>query len=92
MGELLGAPQPPTAVLALTAAAVACGMALGAILNRRDRRFFCLTSDGELDGAIKAWDRVEAHAAARKHAAVAEFIRRLRDELAGSQRRRGARR
>ena len=25
------------------------GMALGAILNRRDRRFFCLTSDGELD-------------------------------------------
>jgi transketolase len=25
------------------------GMALGANLNRRDRRFFCLTSDGELD-------------------------------------------
>jgi transketolase len=25
------------------------GMALGAILNREDRRFFCLTSDGELD-------------------------------------------
>ena len=25
------------------------GMALGAILNRHDRRFFCLTSDGELD-------------------------------------------
>ena len=25
------------------------GMALGAILNRRQRRFFCLTSDGELD-------------------------------------------
>src|SRR5436190_18772347 len=25
------------------------GMAVGAILNRRDRRFFCLTSDGELD-------------------------------------------
>lgn len=25
------------------------GMALGAILNRSDRRFFCLTSDGELD-------------------------------------------
>ena len=25
------------------------GMALGAMLNRRDRRFFCLTSDGELD-------------------------------------------
>jgi transketolase len=25
------------------------GMAVGAILNRRQRRFFCLTSDGELD-------------------------------------------
>jgi transketolase len=28
---------------------LAAGMALGAVLNRRDRRFFCLTSDGELD-------------------------------------------
>jgi len=28
---------------------LAAGMALGAMLNRRDRRFFCLTSDGELD-------------------------------------------
>jgi hypothetical protein len=33
-------------------------------------------SDGELDGVIAAWDRVEAYACARKHAAVAEFIRR----------------
>jgi Domain of unknown function (DUF222) len=33
-------------------------------------------SDGELDGVIAAWDRVEANAAARKHAAIAEFIRR----------------
>ena len=32
--------------------------------------------DDEVAGAIAAWDRVEAHAAARKHAAVAEFIRR----------------
>ena len=31
------------------------GMALGAILNRRDRRFFCLTSDGELD-AGSTWE------------------------------------
>jgi WYL domain len=30
--------------------------------------------DDEVAGAIAAWDRVEAHAAARKHAAVAEFI------------------
>ncbi|HVZ88492.1 MAG TPA: 1-deoxy-D-xylulose-5-phosphate synthase N-terminal domain-containing protein [Polyangia bacterium] len=28
---------------------LSAGMALGAILNRRDRRLFCLTSDGELD-------------------------------------------
>jgi Domain of unknown function (DUF222) len=34
------------------------------------------TSDDELDGVIAAWDRVEAHAAARKHLAIAEFIRR----------------
>ena len=32
--------------------------------------------DDEVAGAVAAWDRVEAHAAARKHAAVAEFIRR----------------
>jgi Domain of unknown function (DUF222) len=33
-------------------------------------------TDDELLGAICAWDRVEAHASARKHAAVAELIRR----------------
>jgi hypothetical protein len=33
-------------------------------------------SDDEVAGAIAAWDRVEAYAAARKLAAVAEFIRR----------------
>jgi Domain of unknown function (DUF222) len=33
-------------------------------------------SDDEVAGAIAAWDRVEAHVAARKLAAVAEFIRR----------------
>jgi len=33
-------------------------------------------SDDEVAGAISAWDRVEAYAAARKLAAVAEFIRR----------------
>jgi Domain of unknown function (DUF222) len=32
--------------------------------------------DDEVARAIAAWDRVEAYAAARKHAAVAEFIRR----------------
>jgi hypothetical protein len=33
-------------------------------------------SDGELDGVIAAWNRAEAYVCARKHAAVAEFIRR----------------
>ena len=33
-------------------------------------------SDDELLGVICGWDRGQAHAAARKHAAVAEFIRR----------------
>src|ERR1700683_3910067 len=33
-------------------------------------------TDDELLGVICAWDRVKAHAAAREHAAVAEFIRR----------------
>jgi transketolase len=28
---------------------VSAGMALGSLLNREDRRFFCVTSDGELD-------------------------------------------
>ena len=31
--------------------------------------------DDEVAGAVAAWDRIEAHAAARKHAAVAEFMR-----------------
>ena len=33
-------------------------------------------SDDEIAGALCAWDRVEAHASARKHAATAELIRR----------------
>jgi hypothetical protein len=33
-------------------------------------------TDDELIGAICAWDRVQSHAAARKHAAAAELIRR----------------
>ncbi len=33
-------------------------------------------SDDELVGAICAWDRVEAYACSRKHAAVAELLRR----------------
>jgi hypothetical protein len=33
-------------------------------------------SDDELAGAVAAWERVEAYASSRKHAAVAEVIRR----------------
>ena len=33
-------------------------------------------SDDEVAGVISAWDRIEAHVSARKHAAVAELIRR----------------
>jgi hypothetical protein len=33
-------------------------------------------TDDELVGVVCAWDRVQAHASARKHAAVAELIRR----------------
>jgi hypothetical protein len=40
----------------------------------QDRYAGC--DDDGLIGAIGAWDRVEAHAAARKHAAVAELARR----------------
>ena len=37
-------------------------------------------SDDELAGAVAAWDRVEAYASSRKHAAVAELIRRRPSE------------
>jgi hypothetical protein len=40
-----------------------------------DNRYAGL-ADNELDGVIAAWERQEAYACARKHAAVAEFIRR----------------
>jgi hypothetical protein len=38
-------------------------------------------SDDELLGVICAWDRVEAHMAARKHAAIAELARPSRSRL-----------
>ncbi len=46
----------------------------GAVAGEDDR--YPGASDDEIVGVICAWDRVEAHAAARKLAAVAEFIRR----------------
>ncbi|HET9971565.1 MAG TPA: DUF222 domain-containing protein [Streptosporangiaceae bacterium] len=46
----------------------------GAAAREEDR--YPGATDAELDGLIAAWDRVEAHASARKHLAIAEFIRR----------------
>src|SRR3954471_11929039 len=46
-------------------------------------------SDDELDGVISAWGRGEAYACARKHAAVAEFIRRRADPDAATGERSG---
>jgi hypothetical protein len=40
-----------------------------------ERDSFDGASDDEVLGVLCGWDRVEAHAAARKHAAVAELIR-----------------
>jgi hypothetical protein len=42
----------------------------------RDDDRYVGASDDELQGVICAWDRVESYAGARKHAAVAELIRR----------------
>ena len=45
-------------------------------LDRRDRLDISALASREVLGVLCAWDRVEAHAAARKHAAAAELIRR----------------
>jgi hypothetical protein len=52
------------------------GLALAADAAAGDDDSFAGVSDAELLGVLCAWDRVEAHAAARKLAAVAELIRR----------------
>ena len=41
-------------------------------------------SDNELDGVIAAWGRAEAYVCVRKHAAVAEFIRRRAEPGCGA--------
>jgi hypothetical protein len=45
------------------------------VVTRPDDSFIGASED-ELLGVLRAWDRVEAHAAARKFAAVAELMRR----------------
>src|SRR5207344_2695868 len=52
------------------------GLAVAADAAAGDDDQFTGVSDAELLGVVCAWDRVEAHAAARKLAAVAEVYRR----------------
>jgi Domain of unknown function (DUF222) len=52
------------------------GLALSADAAAGDGDGFAGVSDAELVGVLCAWDRVEAHAAARKLAAIAELARR----------------
>ena len=65
-----GSGQP----LDVAAGGVALGSFLEGAAGAGDR--YAGASDDELLGVICAWDRTEAHASSRKHAAVAEFIRR----------------
>jgi len=51
-------------------------LALAADAAAGDGDAFAGAADHELVGVLCAWDRIEAHAAARKLAAVAELIRR----------------
>jgi len=52
------------------------GLAVAADAAAGEDESFAGVSDAELVGVLCAWERVEAHAAARKLAAVAEFCRR----------------
>src|SRR6516165_271396 len=65
-----GSGQP----LDVAAGGAALGSFLEAAAGAGDR--YAGASDDELAGMICAWERAEAAMAARKHAAVAEFIRR----------------
>jgi hypothetical protein len=60
--------------LDIAAGCVALGSFVEDAAGKDDR--YAGASDDELAGVICAWDRIEAHASARKHAAVAELIRR----------------
>jgi hypothetical protein len=52
------------------------GLAVAADAAAGDDDGFAGISESELVGVLCAWDRVEAHAAARKLAAAAELIHR----------------
>jgi hypothetical protein len=67
------------------------GMSLAffAGLTAGDDDRYAGASDNELDGVIAAWNRAEAYVCARKHAAVAEFIRRRAEPDCGTDERSG---
>jgi hypothetical protein len=80
-------PDPESGAWAGEASGFAAGNPLDAMPGGMSLAFFAENAagddgryagapDNELDGVIAAWDRVEAYACARKHAAVAEFVRR----------------
>jgi hypothetical protein len=60
-------------VLDVTPGCAGLALAADAVAGEDDR--FGGASDAELVGVLCAWDRLEAHAAARKLAAVAELVR-----------------
>ena len=75
--------------MALDVLAGCAGLAVAADAAAGEDDGFAGVSDGELIGVLCGWDRVEAHAAARKLAAAAELIRRNPEpgsELAGPAR------
>jgi Domain of unknown function (DUF222) len=75
-GELASPAAGFAAGQALDTAAGCAVLALFAADVAGDRDRYPGATDDELLGVIAAWDRVEAHASGRKHAAVAELIRR----------------
>src|SRR3954451_18161801 len=95
-----GEPDPEPGEWAGAASGFAAGNPLDALPGGISLAFFAEgaagddgryagVSDDELDGVIAAWDRQEAYACARKHAAVAEFIRRRADPDAATGERSG---
>ncbi len=75
-GEYVSRASSFASGMPLDAAAGCVSLGLFADEAAGDDDRYAGASDDELVGVICAWDRVQAHAAAREHAAVAEFIRR----------------
>jgi hypothetical protein len=93
-------PDPEPGELAVGPSGFASGNVLDAMpgggtlvffaeLTAGDNDRYAGASDSELDGVIAAWNRAEAYVSARKHAAVAEFIRRRAEPDCGTDARSG---